>query len=89
MSKAAAIPVISVEQDIDSGEFALYASSYGQTMPAGSRLFRGYPHPVIAFSHADAASAEKDAATLRQYLADCADGKRKDKEPPRRGWWED
>lgn len=88
---SAAIPVISVEQDLDSGEFSLVATSYGQTMPCGPRLFRASPFPAIAFSHTSQESADRDAATLRQYLEDCASGKRKEKaaEQGRRGWWED
>lgn len=88
MSKTATVPEITVSHDLDSGEFTLCASSYGQVMPAGERLFRGYPHPEIRFSHTTEDSANRDAATLRAYLADCAAGKRKDKEPPRKGWWE-
>lgn len=87
MKKPAAIPVITVEYA--NNVHRLMATSYHQAAPAGERLFRGHPHPVIRFEHTDAASAEKDAGTLRQYLEDCANGKRKDVEPQRKGWWED
>lgn len=72
-------PTISVISDLDTGSFDLYASSYGQTMPCGPRLFRASPFPAIAFSHTNQEDAEKDAATLRAYLEDCASGRRKDR----------
>lgn len=80
-------PTISVSRDPD-GLFRLYATSYAQTTPAGERLFRGYPRPEIAFVHASEQAAERDATALRGYLEDCAKGKRKDREPRKRGWWE-
>lgn len=80
-------PTITVEHRPD-GRFYLMASSYGQLMPAGERLLRGYPHPVIAFSHDTREAADKDAAVLRTYLAECASGKRKDTKPVGKGWWE-
>ena len=88
MSKVAELPAISVAFDMDEGVYRIYASSYGQTTPAGERLFRGHPWPVVQFVHAEEAAALRDARTLREYLADCAAGKRKDKEPARRGWWD-
>lgn len=65
---SAAMPVISVAFDMDEGAHVIYAASYGQVMPAGPRLFRAPPHPAVRWSHEDAASAERDAATLRAYL---------------------
>lgn len=81
-------PLISISEDLDSGELTLMATSYGQTMPAGPRLFRGYPHPGVRFTHSEYAAAERDAAALRTYLAECASGKRKDRAPVGRGWWQ-
>ena len=74
-------PVITVSHDLDEGVYRLYATSYHSTEPAGERLFRAEPWPVIKFEHATEAAAEKDAAVLRAYLADCASGKKKDKAP--------
>jgi len=87
----AIVPTISVEFDMESERFHLLASSYGQVMPVGPRLFRAAPYPHIAFEHQTQDAAEKDAATLRAYLDDCAAGRRKEKEskPVGRGWWED
>lgn len=65
---SAATPIISVSFDADEGTHTLQATSYGRTSPAGPRLFRAPPHPAIAFSHATSEQAEKDAATLREYL---------------------
>lgn len=67
MSNAAPL-TITVSQDCDTGLFELYATSYGRTTPAGPRLFRDPPHPDIRFSHETNEAADKDAATLRQYL---------------------
>lgn len=61
-------PRISVLEDVDTGLFALYATSYGSTMPAGPRLFRAPPHPDIAFRHTSQAGAERDAAKLTEYI---------------------
>ena len=61
-------PVITVSQDMDSGLFELYATSYGRTVIAGPRLFRATPHPEIAFAHTTQESAEADAGKLRAYL---------------------
>lgn len=62
------LPIITVIFDEDDGLWTLYATSYGRTTPAGPRLFRAPPHPDIRFSHETAEAADKDAATLRQYL---------------------
>lgn len=70
----AALPQISISFDADTGEWALQATSYGQTTPAGARLFRAEPWPDVKFSHEDRAAAEKDAATLRAYLERVWDG---------------
>lgn len=78
-------PTITVESRADG--FYLMATSYAQTQPCGERLFRGEPWPVIKFSHATREAAEADAAILRQYLADCASGKRPDREQ-KSGWWQ-
>lgn len=78
-------PTITVESRPDG--FYLAATSYNRTQPAGERLFRGEPWPVIHFSHATKEAAEKDATILREYLAACASGKVKDREQ-RKGWWE-
>lgn len=51
----------------------LMATSYGQKMPAGSRLFRAAPHPEILFFHQAEAAALTDAEKLRQYLSEQAD----------------
>lgn len=82
-------PVITVAFDLDSGSYDLMATSHRRTAPAGERLFRGYPHPEVRFSHDSEEAALRDAATLRSYLADCVAGKRKDVEPMRKGWWQD
>lgn len=68
------LPTISLSFDSDSGEWALMARSYGQTVPAGARLFRAEPWPEVKFSHEDRGAAEKDAATLRAYLERVWDG---------------
>lgn len=38
-------------------------------MPAGERLFRAPPYPLMSFSHHTMERAEEDAAKLRVYLA--------------------
>ena len=75
----AQIPVITVSQDLDSGDWELWAKSYGQTMPVGPRLFRAPPHPAIQFQHTTEAAALKDAATLRAYLDRATQGPKKAK----------
>lgn len=62
-------PIISVQEDPESGEYVLMATSHMRTMPAGSRLFRAQPWPAIAFSAPTQEEAEKHAETLRAYLA--------------------
>lgn len=62
------IPIISVRFDFDSGEYVLYATSYGITAPAGCRLARGGELPSVAFRHAFEADAERDAKALQEYL---------------------
>ncbi len=60
---------ITIEQDFDTDRYVLMADCGRMSaMPAGPRLFRGPPHPLIQFSHATLAEAEQDAATLRRYL---------------------
>ncbi len=61
-------PQISTAFDMDEGQHVIMASSYGQTMPAGPRLFRSPPYPDIRFSHDNQADAERDARKLREYL---------------------
>lgn len=53
---------------------------------AGPRLFRGQPWPDVQWVHLDSESAEKDAATLRAYLAECA-GRKKASKAKERGMW--
>lgn len=65
----AALPTISVAFDHADEAHVIYATSYGRTAPAGERLFRAPPHPAITFRHEEQASAEKDAATLREYIS--------------------
>lgn len=71
-------PAIHVEFDLETESYQLMATNHGRTATAGERLFRAPPFPAIAFSHETQAAAEKDAATLRGYLAECASGKRKE-----------
>ncbi len=59
-------PIISVESAND--RYSLVATSYGQTMPAGPRLFRAPPWPDIAFEHDNEAAASHDAGLLQRYL---------------------
>lgn len=40
-----------------------------RSMPAGQRLFRAKPYPLMSFSHSTMERAEEDAAKLRAYLA--------------------
>lgn len=94
MGGIAQVPRISVEFDFETDEYVLKATSYGQTEPAGARLFRAHP-PFVQFRHPDRAAADKDTATLQAYLDDYATGKHKNKgaqievEARGRGWWED
>lgn len=66
---------ISTAFDPENEQWEIQATSYGRVQPAGPRLFRAAPHPDIAFSHADKAAAEKDAATLRRYLEELSQRK--------------
>lgn len=59
---------ISVQLDLDSSAFQLFATDRHSTAIAGERLFRGYPRPDVQFSHTSEAAARKDAATLQDYL---------------------
>ncbi len=61
-------PIITISEDLDSGEFTLLATSYLRTEPCGPRLFRGGDLPDVAFVHADAQSAERDRAALQRYV---------------------
>ena len=63
-------PTITISEDFDTGMWTIMATSYGQTMPAGPRLFRAPPHPDILFQHDTEAAALHDAAELRKYIAD-------------------
>ncbi len=90
MSNTYIPPQISVSFDFDTG-WQLMATSHSRTAIAGERIFRAEPWPQIRFCHDNEAGAERDAVTLRAYLAECASGKRAEKEdaPRARGWWED
>jgi len=80
-------PVISVS---DGPPFLLMATSHERTATAGPRIFRAEPWPDVEFSHVTRSNAEAHATTLRNYLSDCASGKRKDSTKPiGRGWWQD
>lgn len=61
-------PTITIQEDLDLG-YVIVATSYGRTEPAGERLFRAPPWPEIRFVHDTMGGAEKDAATLREYIA--------------------
>lgn len=84
-------PEISVSYNMDTDTYALMATNYSRTSVAGPRIFRAEPWPNVIFCHDSQDAAERDADTLRSYLADCASGKRKDNasKPTRKGWWED
>jgi hypothetical protein len=60
MKKPAAIPVITIAQDLDSGLWLLYAESYGMKLPAG---YAGLPTEQ---------EAEEKAARVRVMLAEQA-----------------
>jgi hypothetical protein len=60
---------ITVMHDLDADTHVLMAHSHGRAAPAGPRLFRAPPWPVIQFKHTSREAAEKDAQTLREYLA--------------------
>lgn len=59
---------LAISVAFEDGAHRLMATSYGRTSRAGERLFRAQPWPDIQFSHATAADAEADAATLTTYL---------------------
>lgn len=59
---------ITIQEDFDSEEFVLYATSHSRTSIAGESVFRGYSRPDIKFRHATRAEAETDAEKLQQYL---------------------
>jgi hypothetical protein len=84
-------PAISVAYDMESDRHVLVATNYGRSAIAGPRIFRAEPWPNVIFYHDSQDAAERDAATLRSYLDDCASRKRKDtaSRPTRRGWWQD
>jgi len=83
-------PEITVMLDpLGSGEWRLMATSHLRTEFAGERLLRTEPWPQIKFRHSSHEEGERDAEILRTYLADCASGKRKDRGPVGRGWWQD
>jgi len=84
-------PAISIHHDDETGEYSLIATSYGRSATVGPRIFRAEPWPCIKAVHTCEADAEKDAAELRAYLAECASGKRRESaaKPTRRGWWQD
>lgn len=78
---------ILVRFDADTGTHDLYAHDGCMApMPAGPRIFRAPPLPDIKFSHELRADAEKDAATLRKYLA--ALPERKPKKPQATNAWD-
>ncbi len=83
-------PLIAVQYDMDADHFILTATSHSRTMPAGPRILRSEPFPALQFQHATEEAANADAKILREYLEECASGKRKDVGPTsgRRGWWE-
>jgi hypothetical protein len=91
VSTAYVPPVISISHDEETGEYTLMAENFGRAATVGPRIFRAEPWPAVKAVHTDAAGAERDAETLRDYLADCASGKRRESaaKPTRRGWWQD
>ncbi len=61
---------IFTEFDLDTERYVLMADCGRMAAtPAGPRLFRGPPHPVIQFNHTTPEAAEADAVKLRAYLA--------------------
>lgn len=62
------LPKIFVALDYDTGEHILMARSFNITEPAGARLFKTPPHPLLEFRHETKAAAKKDAALLQQYI---------------------
>jgi len=82
-------PIISIAYDMEEGCWQLFATSHGRTTIAGERIFRAEPWPDVRFRHPSEQEAERDAQTLRDYLDECASGKRKDVESVAHGWWED
>jgi len=89
MSTAYTPPLISIHHDDETGEYTLMAENYGRSAIVGPRIFRAEPWPAVRAVHTSLPEAERDAAELRGYLADCASGKRKERTgPTRKGWWE-
>lgn len=89
MSSAYIPPAISIAYDMETDSHILMATSHARTAIVGPRIFRAEPWPAVKFSHATQADAERDAATLRGYLEECASGKRKETKQRQRGYWED
>lgn len=81
-------PTISVSFDADTETYELMATNHNRTAPVGERIFRAEPWPDIKFRHTDKAAATHDAQVLREYLEECASGKRKGGAPVGRGWWQ-
>lgn len=73
--------ILFTQFDAESGLWELYCSSKGmRAMPAGPRIFRGPPHPVVQFAHETKAAAERDAQKIREYLANLPERKISKKE---------
>jgi hypothetical protein len=64
-------PEITVSQDLDSGVWHLYATSYGRTSPAGDRLLhvgKGQAWPAIRYECETQEEAERNATALRNHI---------------------
>lgn len=65
-------PTITIQQDLDTGEFRLMAESYGRTNPAGDRLLhvgKGQAWPAIRYACDTEEAAERNAVMLRNHIA--------------------
>jgi len=67
-SRGAAIPTVSALLDMETGQWRLFASSYGMTTPAGPRLFRGGIPPALNWVSDTQEAANAEVALLTEYL---------------------
>jgi hypothetical protein len=74
-------PQITVEYSLDHDAYLLLATDRLSTVICGERILRAEPWPEVKWRSDTQEEAERHAATLRLYLAECASGKRRDKAP--------
>jgi hypothetical protein len=74
--------ILSIQYDDDYERYEIVVTAYGNTEPAGPRLYRAPPHPRVQFKHDTMEGAQAALTELNKYFDGLKNPTRKkDKKP--------